>query len=120
MTLEQVSFLLRCGNAVKEMIGGINAEQTQTACIQMAANAMGKVEVLCGELDIMRQELVPVEESVESMTDPDIRFSTDAADADFRPVDDIEVASHYDAESAEYYAEARPKSMEEYDAGYQE
>ena len=60
--VKELSLLLRCGNAAKSSIDQINSEQSQTACVQLAANAAGKLEVLIGELSILRDAIVEEEE----------------------------------------------------------
>ena len=60
--VKELSLLLRCGNAAKSSIDQISSEQSQTACVQLAANAAGKLEVLIGELNILRDAIVEEEE----------------------------------------------------------
>ena len=64
--IKELSLLLRCGNAAKSSIDQISSEQSQTACVQLAANAAGKLEVLIGELTILRDALVEAEEALVS------------------------------------------------------
>lgn len=64
--VKELSLLLRCGNAAKSSIDQISSEQSQTACVQLAANAAGKLEVLIGELTILRDALVEAEEALVS------------------------------------------------------
>ena len=62
--VKELSLLLRCGNAAKSSIDQISSEQSQTACVQLAANAAGKLEVLIGELSILRDAIVEEEEAL--------------------------------------------------------
>ena len=64
--VKELSLLLRCGNAAKSSIDQISSEQSQTACVQLAANAAGKLEVLIGELSILRDAIVEEEEALAS------------------------------------------------------
>ena len=73
--VKELSLLLRCGNAAKSSIDQISSEQSQTACVQLAANAAGKLEVLIGELSILRDAIVEEEEALASKeTDEEIAY----------------------------------------------
>ena len=73
--VKELSLLLRCGNAAKSSIDQISSEQSQTACVQLAANAAGKLEVLIWELSILRDAIVEEEEALASKeTDEGIAY----------------------------------------------